>query len=104
MEQNKEIREVKNQIINCINLKEKSMMIIQIEKEVYFADIKKLRKLSNLSKDYCFYERNKILNDNQIISRGIYYIQYRCRLKGGGKTIWCESQTSKNGIQCKTIY
>jgi hypothetical protein len=31
---------------------------------------------------------NKILNNNKLISKGIHYIQYRCRLRGGGKTIW----------------
>jgi hypothetical protein len=50
--------------INCINLTRNSMLIIQIEREVYFMDIKKLEKLSMLSKDYYFYERNKKLKEN----------------------------------------
>jgi hypothetical protein len=62
------------------------MLIIQIEKEVYFMDIKKLKKLSMLSKDYCFYERNKKLKDNHKLKKGIHYIQYRCSLKGGLNT------------------
>jgi hypothetical protein len=64
------------------------MLIIQIEREVYFMDIKKLKKLSMLSKDYYFYERNKKLEENHKLKKGIHYIQYRCSLKGGGKTKW----------------
>jgi hypothetical protein len=59
------------------------MLIIQIERDVYFMDIKKLKKLSSLSKDYCFYERNKKLKENHKMKKGIHYIQYRCSLKGG---------------------
>jgi hypothetical protein len=76
------------QKINCINLSGKSMLIIQIEKEVYFIDIVKLKKLSMLSNGYCFYERNKKLKENHQLKKGIHYIQYRCTLKGGGKTKW----------------
>jgi hypothetical protein len=70
-----ERRETKHQIINCINLKEKSMVIIQIERNTYFGDIKKLKKLSEFTKGYCFYEKNKILKDNLILTKGIHYIQ-----------------------------
>jgi hypothetical protein len=64
------------------------MLIIQVEREVYFMGIKKLERLSMLSKDYCFYERNKKLKENHKLKKGIHYIQYIFRLKGGGKTKW----------------
>jgi hypothetical protein len=70
------------QKINCINLSRKSMLIIHIEKEVYFIDIKMLEKLLILSKGYCFYEQNKKLKENHQLKRGIHYIRYRCVLKG----------------------
>jgi hypothetical protein len=61
------------------------MLIIQIEREVYFMDIKKLERLSMLAKGYCFYEGNKRLIENHKLKKGIHYIQYRCNLFGGGK-------------------
>jgi hypothetical protein len=80
--QNKMIErsEARNQIFNCVNLEGKSMVII--------SKIEKSKKLSDLTKNYCFYEKNKILNDNYILTKRIHYIQYKCSFKGGlNKTI-----------------
>jgi hypothetical protein len=45
------------------------MLIIQIEKEIYFIEIKKLEKLSMLSKGYRFYEGNKSLKENHELKK-----------------------------------
>jgi hypothetical protein len=39
-----------------------------------------------LSKDYCFYEQSKKLEENHKLKKGIHYIQYRWSLKGGLNT------------------
>jgi hypothetical protein len=62
--------EEREQTIKFINLSRKSMLIIQIEKEVYFTEIKKLEKLLMLSKGHCFYEGNNYLKENLKLKKG----------------------------------
>jgi hypothetical protein len=59
------------------------LLIIQIKKDSFFMDIKKLKKLSSLSKGYRFYEGDRNLKENQMLKKGIHFIHYRCILKGG---------------------
>jgi hypothetical protein len=77
--------EADEQNINCINVWRKCLLIIQIKKDSFFMDIKKLKKLSFLSKGYHFYEGDRSLKENQMLKKGIHFIHYRCMLKGGGK-------------------
>jgi hypothetical protein len=81
-----------NQITNCINIQEKSIIIIQVSENIHFLTIKKLKKLSALAKGYSFYEKNKLLNNNQIITEGVHYIHYRSCIKGGNPNaeVWNE--------------
>jgi hypothetical protein len=76
-------REELKQVTNCIIIKEKSMLIIQVSNVTHFNTIKKLEKLSLLTKNNLLYERNKLIKDNQIIEKLVHYIQYRGYLKGG---------------------
>jgi hypothetical protein len=69
--------------INCIIIRRKFLVIIQIKEESYFRDIKKLKELSVLSKGYRYYEGDKILKENQMLKKGNHIIQYRGTLKGG---------------------
>jgi hypothetical protein len=64
------------------------MLIKQNSKKIHFKIIKKLEKLSSLTKNNIFYENNKLIKDNHIIEKGVHYIQYRSYLKGGSNNIW----------------
>jgi hypothetical protein len=67
----------------CIQIRRKFLLIIQIKENSYFRDIKKLKKLSSLSKGYRFIEENKVLKENQMLEKGTHLIHYRGLIKGG---------------------
>jgi hypothetical protein len=52
----KKIEKKDDQRANCIILKNKSMIIIQINQEIYFGELLKYHKLSEFNQNYIFYE------------------------------------------------
>jgi hypothetical protein len=81
-------REDLKQITNCIIIQNKSLIIIQNQKDIHFEAVKKLKKLSPLTNNNRVYEGDKLLENNHIIKKGVHYIQIRSHLRGGNNNIW----------------
>jgi hypothetical protein len=62
-------QEEPKQVINCMIIRKKSMLIIQNSDNIHFNIIKKLEKLLSLTKNNRFYEKNKLIKDNHIIKK-----------------------------------
>jgi hypothetical protein len=75
-------------VTNYIIVRNKLKLIIQNSKKIHFEVIKKLKKLSSLTKNNHFYENNKLIEDNHIIKKGVHFIHFRSYLKGGSNNIF----------------
>jgi hypothetical protein len=72
----------KDQEINLIVLKNKSLIIKQLKQPTYFMDIIKHQKPSEFTENYCFYVHNHLINYNQKLAKGSHFIHFRNTLKG----------------------
>jgi hypothetical protein len=67
--------------MNILNIRNKSMIIVQLKKKSMFKEI--CSNFTDLNEAYLFYEGNRKLMENNILEAGNHFIFYYSKLIGG---------------------